>query len=206
MQNFIKDRDKLLNELWTEDLTQEKLKNLLKESSDLIMFHVVNLMNAILESNKGQERTNKEMKRIVKDSKNLKDEVNKIINSEKKKLKVKDKKKFYNLVNRYKDINPPKHQDLKIKNNWVEWHTDIENSHTKLKCPAQGLHLVVHHYKNKENQQIYDKGYTILKDPRFLLDKDTHWPWRVDLIPVYDKKRGTRCYYVKKNEFGQREW
>ena len=45
-----------------------------------------------------------------------------------------------------------------------------------------------------------------MKDPRFLINKDEHWPMRVELEPIYNKKRKTKNYIVKKNEYGKREF
>ena len=39
-----------------------------------------------------------------------------------------------------------------------------------------------------KDKRAYRNGFTIVKDPRFLINKDEHWPMRVELEPIYDKK------------------
>lgn len=52
---------------------------------------------------------------------------------------------------------------------------------------------------------MFERGFTFVKDPRFT-NKGAHWPLRIELIPVKDKKRNTRSFIVMKNEFGKKEW
>ena len=54
--------------------------------------------------------------------------------------------------------------------------------------------------------KTFDRGFTIVKDPRFKMDGKNHWHMRVELIPKRDKKRNTRGFVVARNEFGSEEW
>ena len=111
--------------------------------------------------------------------------------------------KFANIVNNYHNSKYT-NEDWN-KNECNDCEHDESFWHTKSKWPKQGLHLVIHHLRSKD-KRAYRNGFTIVNDPRFLINKDVHWPMRVELEPIYDKKRKTKNYIVKKNEYGKREF
>ena len=57
----------------------------------------------------------------------------------------------------------------------------------------------------RKDKKAFRNTFTIVKDPKFINDKDTHWPLRVELEPIYDKKK-TKSFKITKNEFGRREF
>ena len=80
------------------------------------------------------------------------------------------------------------------------------NWHTKSRWPKYGLHLWVHHTNGYNGKRVYERGFTIVKDPRFVDENNERWSLRVELIPKRDKKRNTRGFVVSKNEYGREEW
>jgi len=97
-------------------------------------------------------------------------------------------------------------QEARKKNKCQDWK-EQDGWHTKARCPKYGLHLCVHHTNpGRDGKKGFERGFTIVKDPRFKDDKGNNWPLRVELIPTKDKKRNTKCFMVAKNEFGQEEW
>jgi hypothetical protein len=85
---------------------------------------------------------------------------------------------------------------------------DHSNFHTKANCPVYGLHLCVYHSNagNQPDKVSFEKGFTIMKDPRFIDSQGGHWALCVELVPRRDKVRNTRGFMVMKNEFGKKEW
>ena len=78
--------------------------------------------------------------------------------------------------------------------------------HTKSRWPKYALHLWVHRTNGYNGKRVYEKGFTIVKDPRFVDENNERWSLRVELIPRRDKKRNTRGFVVSKNEYGGEEW
>ena len=73
----------------------------------------------------------------------------------------------------------------------------MSKTRTSFSCAPQKL---------KAESKKFETGFTIVKDYRFKESEGIYWPLRVELLPTKDRKRNTIGYYVKKNEFGGREW
>ena len=65
---------------------------------------------------------------------------------------------------------------------------------------------MVHHLRDRVSKQTFRNGFTIVKDIRFINEKQGYWSLRLELEPISDKLRKTRSYIVIKNEFGKKEF
>ena len=202
MDTFIRDRDKLLDELNDQELTPIKFKEIMIEWTNMIMYHVSNALSTIQTFKSEQKRLNNRFKQPKKDNSEFQ---TKKSSKNKKKEQSKLTTNFEKILHKYKNKNRQNPEEIKKTNAWKDWEMTEDTYYTKSKWPVHGLHLVVHHYGN-QREKAFNKGFTILKDPRFLKTEDSHWPWRIELIAVYDRIRKTKGYIVEQNEFGNREW
>ena len=182
IKKYMEERNKLLDEECKGDMTLQQIRIIIEKWTDQLVYH----LRGIFRCKKNQNKDN------------IKTRESKRNNKEKRQEKFKD------LVNNYQ--NSDFTEEKWIKNAWGDCELDEHTWHTKSKCPKQGLHLVVHHFGDKERKQAYRNGFTIIKDPRFINGKEGYWPFRVELEPKYDKIRKTKTYMVIKNEFGKREF
>ena len=184
LEKFHKERDKILDQFWTDNLDANKIRLIMEQWMDQLFHHIMSEINGGKNSNPKRKRES-DIRKTKNDNKELKED------------------KFAKVVNTY-------HNSEYTRENWQrneckDCEHDDNSWHTKSKWPKQGLHLVIHHMGNKEKTS-YRNGFTIVRDPRFLISKEEHWPLRVELEPTYDRIRKTKNYYVKKNEFGRREF
>ena len=198
IKDFNKERDKILDQLCIGEMDIDKIREIIEQWTNQLLSHIINIIsitkvNATPRKTKNH-RNSKRKHHILKQN----NQSNKKTNEE---TKIDDH--FAELVNNYH--NSEYTQDNWNSNECKDCDHDEKTWHTKSKWPKQGLHLVVHHLGDKE-KKAFRNGFTIVKDPRFLNDKDTHWPLRVELEPIYDKKRKTKSYIVTRNEFGRREF
>ena len=192
------------------------MRQIINESNNMLanalyeqIIRILKLMNKISIDSKEreewlyveQEKLIKEQRKLNENRQNIKPNMNKIPPNFKKKTNVAERSIF----KKYKASDPISKEQLD-KNACKECNLIQENWHTKARCTVQGLHLVVHHKRTKTDKPIFENGFTIVKDYRCRESPGFFWPLRVELMPTKDKLRNTIGYYVKRNEFGRKEW
>ena len=197
IEMFHKERDKILDQLWTGDLNMDKIRTIIEPWTNQLLYHIIKVTKE--EEQKSGKCIKKSNATNGKYNNPKQDNHNK---AHSKREPVKEDK-FANIVNKYH--NSQYTEEDWNKNECKDCEHNENSWHTKSRWPKQGLHLVIHHLGNK-NKNAYRNGFTIVKDPRFLLSNKEHWPMRIELEPIYDRKRKTKNYIVKRNEFRKREF
>ena len=203
MQGFIIKRDELLENFAQVEPTSDNFKIALVKISDLIMYHVKDIMDELSDTVEKKKELEEKLEWLYKNNWKVEQKINK--QKFIKQKRVFKPSGFEKLIEKHSSDEKYQKGEWR-ENGWKDWEMTEDTWHTNAKSYEQGLHLVVHHTRPNKDRRSFNNGFTIIKDPRFMNDKKGHWSWRIELISSFDKSRKTRGYYVKQNEFGRKEW